>query len=264
MELIAKRKINCDIFYLLNNKNILINKNFGESYFYILHKDKLNIIDRIPKIYCIPFYHDAEYSYFKELSDKSLASVSDFALSIYKKIDNKYIFSKIIYTFSRYHNIFQFLNDYFIIWEVYGIFKFSMKNYSMEKCIYNDVRKLEKINNNIAILYDKNICQFLELNQFEIIKTIKINEEIKWIYPLKKSKFLISFDKEVKKEYELCLCKLNEYEDDFIYEYNIQDSNCSSHFYNICDMGNGFIFYKNTNLDENESIMEYFWLEFKD
>ena len=253
-----------DIFCLLGDKNILINNNLGENYFYILNKDKLNVIDRIPKIYCMPYKCNAEYSYFKELSDKSFASVSDFGISIYKKIDNNYIFSKIIYTLSRYDNIFQILNDYFIIWEVFGLYKYSMKDYSLEKCLYNDWHQFEKINNNIAILYNKNICQFLDLNQFEIIKTIKINEEIKWIYPLKKSKFLISINKEAKKIYELCLCKLNESEEDFIYEYIIQDSYCSFQFYNICDMGNGFIFYKNTNLDENESIMEYYWLEFKD
>ena len=263
MELITQRKINLDKFYLLNNKNILINKNLGESYFYILHIDKLNIIDRIPKIYCMPYKCDEEYSYFKELSDKSLASLSDFGLSIYKKIDNNYIFSKIIYTVSRSNNIFQFHNDYFIIWEYFGIYKYSMKDYSLEKFLCNDRHKLEKINNNIAILYKKNICQFLDLNQFEIIKTIKINEEIERIYPLKKNKFLIIY-KEAKKEYDFSLCKLNESEDDFIYEYNIKVPYCSLQFYNICDMGNGFIFYKMTNLDENESIIEYYRFGFKD
>ena len=264
MELISKRKINLDIFCLLGDKNILINNNLGENYFYILNKDKLNVIDRIPKIYCMPYKCNAEYSYFKELSDKSFASVSDFGISIYKKIDNNYIFSKIIYTLSRYDNIFQILNDYFIIWEVFGLYKYSMKDYSLEKCLYNDWHQFEKINNNIAILYNKNICQFLELNQFEIIKAIKINEEIRRIYPLKKSKFLISIDKEEKKAYKLYLCKLNEFEDDFIfiYEYNIQYF--SLEFYKICNMGNGFIFYKIINLNENESIIENYRFEFKD
>lgn len=116
MELITKRKINLNIISLLNNKNFIINKN-QESYFYILHKDKLNIIDKIPKIYCMPYNCIAFYSYFIELSDKSIASLSNFGLSIYKKTDNNYIFSKIIYTESRYGYIFQFLNDYFIIKE---------------------------------------------------------------------------------------------------------------------------------------------------
>jgi len=256
MDLITKREIYLkDINYLdqmiiLKNKNIIINNINDDGYFYILHKNKLNIIDRIPRI---PY--NSYIKNFIELSDKSIAFISAYkTISIYKKINNKYIFSKIIYSLRNKCRIFQFVNNNFIILDNYAIYNYSMKDYSLEKCLYNiyECDKLAKINNNIFALYNNNICHFIDLEIFEIINTRRMDGKILEICFLVKNKFLISVKRKLY-EYVLLLCELKQSERenifDFIYEYNIHGYYLDFHFYNIYDSEKGIIIYK-----ENESI----------
>ena len=251
LDLITKREI-----YIQNLQQILILKNGNIAlipyeyklsdkinYFYILHKNKLNIIDRIPLI-----ADNYELSSLVELSDKSIVYIGYHDISIYKKINNNYIFSKIIYIpnnclVRNRLQIFQFVENFFIIYDDSSLYNCSMKDYFIEKCLYNmyNCNKLIKINDDVVVLYGDDICHFIDLNIFTTINTRRMDGKINEIYHLTNNKFLISF----KNTLSIGELIQTEHIYDFIYEYKINGYYDSFFIKNIMDSENGIIFYKN-------------------
>ena len=264
-DLITKRKFDKWIKYILilKNKNFLIGFEYNEDYLYIVHKNRLSIIDKIFLFSKTLMYISRDLPILYELSNNTIIYNCFDGISIYNKIKGKYIFTKYIATDSSYTRIIQMSNDYFLI-AFQGLLKYSVKDYSMIKYLPSGYRydSLLKLNNNTILLYHTGYCNiiYLDINTFEIIYKHKFNNDIEEIIPVTKNIYLISSGD--SKKYELNLCKIiqknNEYhiiiKNKIINEFNMPIK-C------INPSNKGFIFFISDNilnvLTTNHTIIKY-------
>ena len=263
-DLVTKRKFDKWIEYILilKNKNLLISFEYSENYLYILHKNRLSIIDKI-----FLFSKTLNYIFrsviLYELSNNTIIYNCLDGISIYNKIKGKYIFTKYIATDSSYTRIIQMSNDYFLI-AYKGLLKYSVKDYSMIKYLPSGYQydSLLKLNNNTILLYHTGYCNilYLDINTFEMIYKNTFNNEIEEIIPVTKNMYLISSGD--SKKYELNLCKIVQKNN----EYHIIIKNKIINDFNVpikCinPSNKGFIFFISDNilniLTTNHTIIKY-------
>ena len=248
--LITKRKFDKYIEYILilKNKNFLISFDYSEDYLYIVHKNRLSIIDKI-FLFSKTLNYIRHDSILYELSNNTIIYNCFDGMSIYNKIKGKYIFTKYIPSDSPRTRIIQMSNDYFLI-AYKGLQKYSVKDYSMIKFLPSEYSydSLLKLNNNTILLYHTGYCNilYLDINSFEIIYKNIFNNDIEEIIPVTKNIYLISSGDSTKYELNLCeiLQKNNEYhiiiKNKIINEYNVP-------FKSINPSNKGFIFFISDN-----------------